>query len=110
MRLQQPTPLGCTFPSSHTATACDYVKEAAACVCPLSSRQSAVIRSVDAIARESGEFFNCFWFSAVDVVKSGDDAAKRLISACNLRRLAMPDCPILKSTVRAFESEHLREG
>uniref|UniRef100_H2Z6M6 ABC transporter domain-containing protein n=1 Tax=Ciona savignyi TaxID=51511 RepID=H2Z6M6_CIOSA len=39
----------------------------------------------------------------LDVVKSGNESAARLISASNKRRLTTPDCPILPSTVTADE-------
>nr|XP_018668221.1 ABC transporter G family member 14-like isoform X2 [Ciona intestinalis] len=46
----------------------------------------------------------------LDVVKSGNESADRLISASNRRRLNTPDCPILKSTVSAHELHHESEG
>uniref|UniRef100_F6SUP0 ABC transporter domain-containing protein n=1 Tax=Ciona intestinalis TaxID=7719 RepID=F6SUP0_CIOIN len=46
----------------------------------------------------------------IDVVKSGNESADRLISASNRRRLNTPDCPILKSTVSAHELHHESEG
>nr|CAB3219647.1 ABC transporter G family member 14-like [Phallusia mammillata] len=41
----------------------------------------------------------------LDIVKSGEDASNKLISASNRRRLTEVDCPILKSTVNAFEAK-----